>query len=279
MYKIIGADGKEYGPITVEQLRQWISEGRVNPQTRVKSEGATGWQPLGSLPEFAQAHAALTAPPPRTSALAITSLILGVLGFCGVTALVGLILGIVSLVKISGSQGRLNGKGLAIAGICVSAAMLLLGIPLMAGLLLPAFAKAKGTSESIRCLSNARRLQIGVMMFEGSHTNQFPAATNWCASIRSFVGSSEVFLCREGDKTKLCHYAFNANLDGINAGKIKSPATTVVIFETDGGWNLSGGGELMISKPRHRQGVIVAFADGHAEMVKKERLSQLRWLP
>jgi len=27
VYKIIGADGKEYGPITAEQLRRWIAEG------------------------------------------------------------------------------------------------------------------------------------------------------------------------------------------------------------------------------------------------------------
>ena len=27
MYKIIGADGKEYGPISLEVLRQWIAEG------------------------------------------------------------------------------------------------------------------------------------------------------------------------------------------------------------------------------------------------------------
>ena len=41
MYKIIGADGKEYGPITSEQLRQWMAEGRANLQTRVLPEGAT----------------------------------------------------------------------------------------------------------------------------------------------------------------------------------------------------------------------------------------------
>jgi hypothetical protein len=29
IYKIIGQDGKEYGPVTAEQLRQWIAEGRV----------------------------------------------------------------------------------------------------------------------------------------------------------------------------------------------------------------------------------------------------------
>jgi len=40
MYKIIGADGKEYGPIPAEQLREWIAEGRANAQTKVLPEGA-----------------------------------------------------------------------------------------------------------------------------------------------------------------------------------------------------------------------------------------------
>ena len=30
MYKIIGADQKEYGPVSIEQLRLWITEGRVD---------------------------------------------------------------------------------------------------------------------------------------------------------------------------------------------------------------------------------------------------------
>jgi hypothetical protein len=55
MYKIIGADGKEYGPIAAEQLRQWIAEGRVNPQTQILAEGATQWRPLSDFPEFAAA--------------------------------------------------------------------------------------------------------------------------------------------------------------------------------------------------------------------------------
>jgi len=53
MYKIIGADQKEYGPISTDQLRQWLAEGRVNSQTRVLPEGATEWKALGDLPEFA----------------------------------------------------------------------------------------------------------------------------------------------------------------------------------------------------------------------------------
>ncbi len=53
MYKIIGADGKEYGPVSAEQMRQWLNEGRVNKQTRVLREGAADWQTLGEVPELA----------------------------------------------------------------------------------------------------------------------------------------------------------------------------------------------------------------------------------
>src|SRR5438046_3002438 len=70
MYKIIGADGQVYGPITAEQLRQWIAEGRANGQTMAQPEGSTEWKPLSSFPEFAEATvtSALTGPPPLTAA-------------------------------------------------------------------------------------------------------------------------------------------------------------------------------------------------------------------
>ena len=55
MYKIIGADGKEYGPISVEQLRQWRSEGRVNAQTKVLAEGATDWKTIAEIAELGEA--------------------------------------------------------------------------------------------------------------------------------------------------------------------------------------------------------------------------------
>jgi TM2 domain-containing membrane protein YozV len=64
MYKIVGADGHQYGPVTAEQLRQWLAENRANAQTLVQPEGATDWKPLGSLPELA----ACVKPPPVVNA-------------------------------------------------------------------------------------------------------------------------------------------------------------------------------------------------------------------
>jgi uncharacterized membrane protein len=71
MYKIIGADQKEYGPITAEQLRQWFTEGRVNGQTSVWSEAAGGWKAFAAYPEFADLAASkltATGEPPTYSA-------------------------------------------------------------------------------------------------------------------------------------------------------------------------------------------------------------------
>ena len=53
MYKIIGADKKEYGPVDAETLRQWYTQGRVNAQTLIRPESGGDWQPLSAFPELA----------------------------------------------------------------------------------------------------------------------------------------------------------------------------------------------------------------------------------
>jgi hypothetical protein len=66
MYKIIGSDLKEYGPVPAERVRKWIAEGRVDGQTRIRTEGASDWKPLSESPEFAGAftdRSSVVAPP------------------------------------------------------------------------------------------------------------------------------------------------------------------------------------------------------------------------
>ncbi len=142
MYKIIGADGKEYGPASVEQIRQWLHEGRANFQSKVRLENQTEWQALGALPEFAADRAAIaTSPPPIPPAgdggvlskivpyrngqalaayyLAIFSLIpcVGLL-----LGLAGFILGILGL-RAAGRNPAIGGKvhawiGIVLGGLC-----------------------------------------------------------------------------------------------------------------------------------------------------------------
>ena len=53
MFKIIGGDGEEYGPVDNATVRQWIQEGRASAQTMLKREGQAAWAPLSAYPEFA----------------------------------------------------------------------------------------------------------------------------------------------------------------------------------------------------------------------------------
>jgi hypothetical protein len=64
MYKIIGGDQKEYGPVSADELRRWIVEGRLTGQTLAWAEGISDWKPLASFAEFAEALRAQSAPPP-----------------------------------------------------------------------------------------------------------------------------------------------------------------------------------------------------------------------
>lgn len=68
MYRIIGGDQREYGPVPAEELRQWIAEGRLNGQSLVLAEGGLNWKPLASLPEFGDALRSQTAARPPVSA-------------------------------------------------------------------------------------------------------------------------------------------------------------------------------------------------------------------
>ena len=56
-YFIIGGDGKEYGPVTGAELRQWIAEERLNAQSLAKAESDAEFRPLSVFPEFASALA------------------------------------------------------------------------------------------------------------------------------------------------------------------------------------------------------------------------------
>ena len=291
-YTLIGGDQKQYGPVTEEQLRQWILDGRINPQSQVKAESDAEWRPLSAFPEFAATLAAKSAAsgtppslpsaaPPlqaKTSGLAVTSLVLGILGLftCGITALFGLILGIIALVKAKQNRSTLGVNGIALAGVIVSAIFVFM-IPIFAAILLPALAAAKQKAQTINCVNNEKQLALAVKIYSGDHNGQFPLAATWCDALKVDVGSEKVFKCVAANSSSRCDYAFNAKLGGMEESKIAPD--TVMIFESEGGWNANGGPELMIGKPRHARLFVVAFADGSVQQLRESQLNTLRWDP
>ncbi|EEF59881.1 DUF4339 domain-containing protein [Pedosphaera parvula] len=147
MYRIIGANHVEYGPLTAEQLRQYILEGRADANTQAKFEGTENWKPLGTFPEFAAAlnpapAGYASSPPPapgslpaKTNGMAITSLIFGILSLligwacCGpLLSLLGIIFGIIGISQTNKSSGTQTGKGMAITGIVLSILGLIISV-------------------------------------------------------------------------------------------------------------------------------------------------------
>jgi TM2 domain-containing membrane protein YozV len=82
MYKIIGADGKEYGPVSAELLRDWIQQGRVSLQTQARLEGSADWKPLSGFPEFSTSPGVppLMSPPTPPDERASIKLAAGICG-------------------------------------------------------------------------------------------------------------------------------------------------------------------------------------------------------
>jgi hypothetical protein len=136
-YRIIGADGKTYGPVGLEQIRQWLAQGRADSRTPVYVDGTTDWTFLGLLPELAGSFS-VTPPaiaPIRpgatrgTNSFATAGLVCSLLAWtcccCFPFNILGLVFSIIALVQISAQPEPQAGRMLAIIGLVLSAANLL----------------------------------------------------------------------------------------------------------------------------------------------------------
>jgi hypothetical protein len=142
MYRIIGADGKTYGPVGREQIRQWLAQGRADSRTLVFVDGTSEWTFLGLLPELAGDFAG---PPPSigairpvaastrgTNGFATAGLICGIISWFGCLCcccvpfnLLGLVFSLIALVQISSQAEPRAGRTEAIVGLVLSGANLL----------------------------------------------------------------------------------------------------------------------------------------------------------
>lgn len=67
-YTIIGGDQKQYGPVSADELRQWIAEGRLSGYSLILPEGGADWRALAVFPEFADALGSQAAAHPPLAA-------------------------------------------------------------------------------------------------------------------------------------------------------------------------------------------------------------------
>ena len=117
-YRIIGADLREYGPVDLEEIREWINEGRADANTLVCEMDEKQWIRLrdlpmvaGDLPNSAPKSLRMAKPVMARSRSAISPAILCTLFCCLPFGIAGLVFA--AQANSKAQQGDLNGASLA----------------------------------------------------------------------------------------------------------------------------------------------------------------------
>ncbi len=122
-----------------------------------------------------QPHPQQTHFQPKTSGMAIASLVCGILGICLVLpAPVGLLLGIMAIRQINGSSGAIGGKGLAIGGLATSGVGMIACLGISASMLLPALARAKAKANRVKCVNNIGNVYKAGLAFAQDNGERLP---------------------------------------------------------------------------------------------------------
>lgn len=137
---------------------------------------------------------------PKTSGLAIVALVLGILSLftCALTAIPSIICGIISLIKIEKSGGRLTGKGFAITGIIVP----LISLPiLLMVILMPALSRVKAQAQTVTCRANLRQWALAYNLYFNENDGSFIPDENWPESLRLYgIDNENMLLCPTATK-------------------------------------------------------------------------------
>jgi len=232
MYQIIGSDGKEYGPVSLDEFKAWAAQGRVTAVTKVRPAAGGEWLPAGAVPELGAALGLGAVPPvvprpsvapgiaprPPSTGLAITSLVLGLgilVCLAPLTAIPAIICGHIAYARARRAPDRYGGSGFAIAGFVLGYVGLIFAIPILAALLLPALSRAKGRAESINCANNLKIIGLAFKTWGIDHQDQFPF------NVTTNSGGTREWVLSSADAT--VHFQVLSNELG-TAGVLRCPA-------------------------------------------------------
>ncbi len=185
MQYFIGIQGVQTGPFSEVELSEKLARGAFPAGTLCWTEGWGEWRLVHTVFPAASGlrpppipATAFTPPPPvspqpvlsgppATSGLAITSLILGVLGLLVVlTSIPAVICGHIACSNIKRSNGAQTGRGMAIAGLVLGYLMIaVMPIGLMAAMAIPAFQKVRSTAQEKAIINNLRQLDAAAEQF------------------------------------------------------------------------------------------------------------------
>lgn len=216
----------------------------------------------------------------KAEKLAANSFVLGIASiFCGITALPAIIQSIRALVHMRKETTSKVAFRKVIFSLIFSSCVL--------GFIIFTVASALGAVQAIvdriNCVNNMKQLALAIRIYEGDHYDRFPPAdwsdvilTNGIGTSDYQTNISKIFHCPDTPKNQRCGYAMNRQLVGIKDTD-QIARDTVMLFESDAGWNAAGGPEILAK--RHRSGLNIALVDGSVLQIQVKDIPNLRWNP
>ncbi|MCX7007826.1 MAG: DUF4190 domain-containing protein [Kiritimatiellaeota bacterium] len=143
----------------------------------------------------------------KTAGIAITSLVLGILGlltiwFCGIGALFAIpavICGHIGYSRVRKSSGALAGEGVAMAGLItgyVGIGLLVTVIPLLTAIAVPSFMNARTKSMSSSCQNNLRLLDGARQQYALDNSNAVATSMTQLVGTNAYIKYTPV--CKGG---------------------------------------------------------------------------------
>jgi len=227
---------------------------------------------------------------PPTSGLAVASLVLGIFSLCtlGLTAIPGLIVGIVGLGRVRRSGGRLAGRGVALAGIIVSLVGLFFLLVCVLGVLVTmCFWESAVSFEPFEVpgTPRARAAEAMVKMsllaqvareYAEEHGGRLPTREEYPDGLAKHLDHPPREAVKLSGGRRI---ALNAAVAGLPLAAVESPDRTVLVFEAEAGAPLVSGPERLRAVDGPGEGYVIGFVSGRVAWVDEEDLDDLIWEP
>jgi hypothetical protein len=210
----------------------------------------------------------------RRSKWALAAFIAGVFGWTGIGAVVAIACGVIALLQIRRSSGQIVGRVRAWVGM-------VLGITLLVPVLIGALT-AQNYVGVVRRMWLIRSTGEALRVYARDHGGLVPSADSWTTAITPYLREASKERNDPGLLQATNRHCLNSNLAGRILDQV--PPDVVLLFELESpAPNIASrtfGPAKSVAAPSIVKGrVLIAFVDGHSELVTTNRFPNLRWNP
>jgi uncharacterized membrane protein len=172
---------------------------------------------------------------PRTSGMAIASLVLGLLFCVPLAGVLAIIFGAIALSKTK--TPGIGGKGMAIAGMILGCFSLVF-LPAM---MIPSFSRARETANRVKCAQNLRQIEQAIVIYTNTYNGAYPPDLGTLYKDQQL--DLHLFVCPDTSTTPPPNMSVdqaeqwvNMNSDYVYVGSgmaSPAPANALIIYEKD----------------------------------------------